>query len=333
MSKDEPFAGAQIYVGLDYDGDLTIAWKSEADVLSVYIPRGYQEKTFKFDLSEWPEQRESYRKSDEDFDQYDDLVNAAWHLIGQRGRFLNRSTFMLSNCSPGKYFSRIWRGNYQPERFDSGSLISPAKVYGQYYTQSIVAAASLFDYLLTIFKNVEPSRENNAAFGHRSRELLILACTEIESGWRAVLEQNSAVKKRQYSTADYVKVLEPLRLTDWTVYLTDYPNMEAFAPFKNWSQSRPTQSLEWYAAYNLVKHHREAEFARANLSNVLNAMAALYVMQIAQWGPGTYHPLMGGRSSPFSISSFPTFALSDLYLPKVDGSDHADAMMYFDTHK
>ena len=320
---------AEVYVGLGPEENFMVVWKSEAEILSIFTPSAFSQKRIDFNISGWEEQRESYRRSDKDFNDYPDLVNAAWHHIGQRMILLNRRTFVRSTMRPGTYYRRIWRGNYQPERLESGTSISSFKVYGQSYTQSLVAAASLFEYLTHIFQNVEPSPDNYNSYGHKSRELLMLACTEIEAGWRAVLDENSPVSKSRYTTIDYFKVSEPLRLAEWSVCLVDYPIVDVLSPFKNWHADQATKSLVWYDAYNAVKHHREAEFSRASLINLLNAAAALFIMQVAQWGPGTYHPLMGGRLSPFRLASFPKFSLDKLYIPSIDGADHLTPEMYF----
>lgn len=48
-------------------------------------------------------------------------------------------------------------------------------------------------------------------------------------------------------------------------------------PFMNWSVA-PYKSPDWWSAYNDVKHNRNAEFMKANLKNVLNALAGLYIL-------------------------------------------------------
>ena len=48
-------------------------------------------------------------------------------------------------------------------------------------------------------------------------------------------------------------------------------------PFMNWSIS-PYKSPDWWSVYNDVKHNRNAEFVNANLKNVLNSLAGLYIL-------------------------------------------------------
>jgi len=46
-------------------------------------------------------------------------------------------------------------------------------------------------------------------------------------------------------------------------------------PWFNWNDNK---SPDWWDDYNNVKHHREKYFKRANLKNVLNAMAGLFLV-------------------------------------------------------
>ena len=50
-------------------------------------------------------------------------------------------------------------------------------------------------------------------------------------------------------------------------------------PFKDWSKSTAGQ-LFWWDAYNKVKHNREEYYEQGNLENLLNALAALYFLEM-----------------------------------------------------
>lgn len=47
-------------------------------------------------------------------------------------------------------------------------------------------------------------------------------------------------------------------------------------PFKDWN----TQSLKWWKAYNSVKHNRYDNLSLACLENVVNALAALFLLEL-----------------------------------------------------
>ena len=187
--------------------------------------------------------------------------------------------------------------------------------------------------LIELFRNIEPSPANLNAYDHKLRELLILACTEIELGWRAVLDDNSTEKKPSYTTQDYIKVKEPLKLDKLTLRLKDYPHLDEFTPFEHWDNAAPTKSLLWYNAYNATKHHREAEFKKATLAHLLKAMAALHVIQAAQWGAEIYSRFHGNRFSPFDLVRYPDYEPSELYIPSMDESGSLEPALYFDLRK
>ncbi|MCX6100696.1 MAG: hypothetical protein NTV92_04625 [Candidatus Bipolaricaulota bacterium] len=53
--------------------------------------------------------------------------------------------------------------------------------------------------------------------------------------------------------------------------------------FKPWENLRDGRPPNWWSDYNKVKHHRDVEFGRANLGNVLNAMAGLFLILLVYY--------------------------------------------------
>lgn len=51
-------------------------------------------------------------------------------------------------------------------------------------------------------------------------------------------------------------------------------------PFQNWSPSPTYTAPDWWRPYNGVKHERLTNFRNANLKNVANALAGLYVLEL-----------------------------------------------------
>jgi hypothetical protein len=54
-------------------------------------------------------------------------------------------------------------------------------------TESFVSLHILLKKLEELFETVEPTEANLTAYGHKIREILLLACMEVESSWSAVL--------------------------------------------------------------------------------------------------------------------------------------------------
>jgi hypothetical protein len=144
--------------------------------------------------------------------------------------------------------------------------------------------AELCRRLEAICRVVYPAPESLAAYGDEIRELLILACTEVEAAWRAILRANGASQDR-LTTRDYVALQPAMRLSEYAVSFPHFPELAPVSPFEGWrATSAPTQDLDWYDAYNAVKHGREENFARATLKNALGAVSASVVMVCAQVG-------------------------------------------------
>jgi hypothetical protein len=63
---------------------------------------------------------------------------------------------------------------------------------------------ALVEQLEQICRVVQPEKRNLDAYGHEIRNVLILACTEVEALWKGVLSANGA---KGESTKDYVKFI------------------------------------------------------------------------------------------------------------------------------
>lgn len=177
---------------------------------------------------------------------------------------------------PGQFYKRMWR----PPGYLPRDLLAPdLKVL----TQSALAAELLIKRMQELFLVLEPAPSNLAAFGHKIREILLLACMEVEASWVGVLREHEYIKN-PYTTNDYVKLLEPMCLGDYEVRLRWYPDFPSFKPFECWEASKPTQSLSWYNAYNATKHDRETNLQQATLANAVHSVGAAIVMFCAQFG-------------------------------------------------
>lgn len=239
-----------------------------------------------------------------------------------------------SQLEPGQYFPRIWRGKFSKSGLADVISIDPLSLYGQAYINSMKGAIGVFEYLNDIFRYVEPSKVNKKSYGNKMREALILACTEIEANWVSIYRLNlpsSIPSNDRYSTTQYVCLKPIMKLDEWSVSLTHYEEMGVFQPFKNWQAHSPsgdspgpTKSIPWYNAYNKIKHDRELYFHKANLENLLEAMAALYIMICAQWGPKAFEgrnlteTSFSVHSSPFRVESAPDYDLGTFYMQPFD---------------
>lgn len=144
---------------------------------------------------------------------------------------------------------------------------------------------NIFQNLIEIFRTLEPEPGNFKAYGNSIRELLIIACTEVEYLLKSILKSNQITAgNRNLTTNDYVTLLPILKLNHYRVSLPLYPDLGLFSPFENWNQEKPTASLSWYSAYNSVKHDRGNAKNQANLEMLINAVSAIHILLESQYG-------------------------------------------------
>jgi hypothetical protein len=207
---------------------------------------------------------------------------------------------------PGERHPRIWRGSYSS---------TPSNEVESFFG-SLASASVCFDRFRQVLRTIEPERINDGAFGHELRQLIVIAATEVESAWRAILVANNyRPGVERFTTNDYCKLLNPLKLDQWEVVLAMAPRYGNIAPFKAWDSTRPTASLRWYDAYNKTKHDREQNLKEATLAVLIETMAALYVMLAAQAGPNLARPPY--PVDDFSLVRQPSWAPSEEYVPAI----------------
>jgi len=129
-----------------------------------------------------------------------------------------------------------------------------------------------------ILEFVEPVDANAATFSHRIYGVLLRVCTEFESLAKDLLKDSGHPKPPNKMTVLDYRTLEDrfhLDVVD-ADFLLWRPQPRRVSPFRSWSTVQPP--LSWYRDYNKVKHNREAEFPRANLGVLVEAMAGQFAL-------------------------------------------------------
>ena len=176
--------------------------------------------------------------------------------------------------------------------------------YVRSFIGSLQQVETLCDDLLSLFRIAHPDQDNLSAYGGAIRDLIILACTEVEAQWKGILQANGVTARNdRYTTNDYVRLLPAMKLAAYRMALLRYPGLPEMVPFGDWNITQPTKSLSWYNVYNLVKHDREANFKDATLGNAITAVAACVVMLAAQYGYETLSDY--GFKNPFRFKDIP----------------------------
>lgn len=130
-----------------------------------------------------------------------------------------------------------------------------------------------------LMEYVEPCDDNLATYSHAIYTLFIRCCTEIEAIFKQVARignYTSITNKSRPTILDY-RQMEVMHLgfEDRVIGVHFWrSHIKYFEPFKDWTRSTPP--VAWYQAYNQVKHDREANFAQANLENLMLAFCGLF---------------------------------------------------------
>ncbi|MCC6525654.1 MAG: hypothetical protein IT373_23595 [Polyangiaceae bacterium] len=223
-----------------------------------------------------------------------------------------------SLLAPGQVYARMQRIPLGMTYRDAPPL---AHLHSEACAATLRAGSFLVDLLRELFRHAEPSPANDNCFGQATRQLIVLACTEVEAGLRAALRANdtSVSADRRLSMNDYVRLRDPMRLGEWSVALVLHPGYPTIRPFESWNSATPTQSLEWYDAYNAIKHDRESAISRASLKHAIQAVAAAVVVAAAQFGSEVVASFRNFEE--FSVRA-PKWSYTELYVPP---ALHADA--------
>jgi len=220
--------------------------------------------------------------------------------------------FHILDAKPDCYFGRMARrkvgdshNEFYPAYIDDLEIISTSK-------SQLMVLVRMLD---RICQTVHPIGGNLNTFGHDIRNLLILAATEFEAQCRGVLNANGA---RARNTADYVKLLTPMRLSEYEIAFARFAWLAPERPFEGWHAANPTKSLPWYDAYNATKHDRERCFDVATLGHCFSAVAAIVVLLLGQFGIRILGYGVGAseqeREMAFRIVSRPVWSPRESYV-------------------
>lgn len=237
-------------------------------------------------------------------------ANAIEFFLSKNGNVNNSVVDFYEVKYPGAYYPRIMRKNI------GFNYVSTS------FLQDMRAYQNIQDSLDHLFNFIEPSTLNLKTYGHKIRELLILACTEVEYLLLKVLTENGYQKKRRYSTNDYIHCRDVLKLNQYEANLTQYSNLGIFTPFKNWIESSSTTSIPWYDAYNKVKHNRSDNICNANLEHLLDAVSAIHILLESQYGEGIFQKYVSytDHKSLFRTQKKPIWELREITAPILKGS-------------
>jgi len=216
------------------------------------------------------------------------------------------TTFYKLILEPGEYFPRMAR----PSSISDSPGQNPDKSPSFRDARAVSAGQlhALIEQLQSVFRVVHPIEDNFQTFGHEIRNILILACTEVEAHWKNILLANGKRAGTKLSTYGYLNAA--MRLEEYRVAFPWYPWIRKSYPFSGWEANK---TLAWYIAYNKVKHDRESQFKEATLKHALTAVAACFVMLCAQYGWDFARSGELGSREFFQLKEAPKWGPHEIY--------------------
>lgn len=152
----------------------------------------------------------------------------------------------------------------------------------QKYSNQLRQLEIILSDLSEVFKIIAPHHNQFSVYGHAIRNIIILACTELDARMQSILANNGVEPNGNYfEMLDYYKLNDTLKLNEYELSFYRYGDLGTFSPFSAWKNDG---QLYWYQAYNHIKHNREKHFAEAKLFYAINAIMAYAIILIAQYG-------------------------------------------------
>ena len=175
----------------------------------------------------------------------------------------------------------------------------------------------LIQKLQEILLYVEPTNSGLQSFSHKTRELLILSCTELENSLKFYLNTSNITRS---TMANYIDILNKVDLRKYQVKFNGYAQLCSYFPFGNWNKQQPTQSLSWYDAYNKTKHDKDKHFNLSTLENAMQAVAANMIMFCVRYSPYAIfaeNDFYSNIIRNFLEIDMPNATINDLYIPHI----------------
>jgi hypothetical protein len=230
-------------------------------------------------------------------------------------RMFSALKFQALELQPGQYYPCMARSTSESVENSLGSNPDQSSRSLNERANSTGQLHALVGQLEDICRVIHPRNRNLAAYGHEIRNVLILACTEVEAHCKRILKFNG---KKGSNIHQYAVVAAPMKLDKFSVSFPFYPWLNPIRPFENWNSDNKT--LTWYSAYNAVKHNREAEFSKGTLLCAFQAVSACFVLLCAQYGWGfAYKGEMAERAF-LKLIDVPEWTASELYVPSRQGN-------------
>ena len=116
---------------------------------------------------------------------------------------------------------------------------------------------------------------NSMTFSNEYIKQYQTICSEIDVVMKSICNELGN------SSADNIKGYTPVILSKWSNITQQKVKIRdiELQPFMNWKDEPNYKSPDWWKPYNKVKHERIDYYKMANLKNVLNSLAGLFILE------------------------------------------------------
>lgn len=148
-----------------------------------------------------------------------------------------------------------------------------------------------WSYYLSVEKMLEDTRkyvavseENKDTYSDEFAKIILLSCSEIDSILKLICKLRNIQKEdNQYNMKVYIGVLneiENIKEIAYSRYPTTCINEELLIvrPFKTMDINKKYGGMDWWEAYQSLKHNRLENALKGNLNNAVTAVAAQYII-------------------------------------------------------
>lgn len=181
---------------------------------------------------------------------------------------------------------------------------------------------SLEKRFLHTLNYVELHRDNRRTFSNEYASLMQIICAELDSFFKVYCGFKPDDRKTINDYATSVLASYPNIVAQ---EISVYDNKFIIKPFDGWNTTTPAESLDWWMAYNNIKHSRVANKKVASQIKTLKALAALFLIEMKYLSvitDGTKElDIPDEQSTLFSLKnwSFRNISARDLFLELSDG--------------
>jgi hypothetical protein len=170
---------------------------------------------------------------------------------------------------------RVWRPVYG---WGTSVAFRDAPLTERVYVDRLRQSTHLYEKLLKFGSSVDLTQSNIGVYGSETRDLLLIACVEVEALFKMLIFENFQNERGRMEV--YWKCSRPAKLPEYELRFPEIPGLPSLRPFSDWGGLGASSyaPLRWYQAYNEIKHGAIAGSAPATLERAMDAIAACFIL-------------------------------------------------------